>query len=131
MSSIPSSALPLPCIGAPLLTAAALVRSFVFSDPTAGLTAEEMQLANLVTSYWVDFAKHGSPNGEDRPFWPPYTAATDGTGDSVLVIELPEEGGTRMERGLRKAACDLQEQITRQDAPRTPGLPPPPLLQPN
>ena len=52
------------------------MRSFVFSDPAAGLTAEEMQLANLVTSYWVDFAKHGNPNGGDRPFWPPYTAAT-------------------------------------------------------
>ena len=100
------------------------MRSFVFSDPAAGLTAEEMQLANLVTSYWVDFAKHGNPNGGDRPFWPPYTAATDGTGDAVLRIELPEEGGTRAERGLRKAACDLQERITRQHTPGLPGLPP-------
>ena len=100
------------------------MRSFVFSDPAAGLTAEEMQLANLMTSYWVGFAKHGNPNGEDRPFWPPYTAAKDGTGDAVLRIELPEEGGTRAERGLRKAACDLQERITRQNTPGLPGLPP-------
>ena len=95
------------------------------ADPSRNFTRDEEALARMVTRYWVDFAKNGSPNGGGRPFWPPYTAATDGTGDAVLRIQLPAEGGTRAERGVRSAACDLQEQIARLDTPGIPGLPPP------
>ena len=85
------------------------MRSFVFSDPAAGLTAEEMQLANLVTSYWVDFAKHGNPNGGDRPFWPPYTAATVVNNifrnyEHKWVYDLEEMTRTAMHAGIPESA---------------------------
>ena len=33
---------------------------------------EDRALANLMSAYWTNFAKHGSPNGPGVPAWPPF-----------------------------------------------------------
>lgn len=45
-------------------------------------TAYDHELSRIVSSYWVNFAKHGNPNGERLPAWPAY-AHSNG-----LVMEL-------------------------------------------
>jgi para-nitrobenzyl esterase len=35
------------------------------------------QLANTISSYWVNFVKTGNPNGTGLPAWPAYTTATN------------------------------------------------------
>jgi para-nitrobenzyl esterase len=48
--------------------------------------AQEVALSDLMSSYWVNFAGHGDPNGPDLPPWP----AFDPTGMQTLVFdEIP------------------------------------------
>jgi para-nitrobenzyl esterase len=53
------------------------------------------QLSDEMSSYWVNFAKTGNPNGEGLPEWPQYDRehesaiefATDGTVPAAKVRE--------------------------------------------
>jgi para-nitrobenzyl esterase len=40
-------------------------------------TAEDRQMAETVSAYWVQFAKTGNPNRAGLPEWPAYAASTD------------------------------------------------------
>ncbi len=39
------------------------------------LTAGDWAVSALLSTYWTNFAKHGDPNGEGLPAWPPFTAS--------------------------------------------------------
>ncbi|XP_060064176.1 acetylcholinesterase-like [Ylistrum balloti] len=39
-------------------------------------TANNRALADMVVSYWTNFAKHGNPNGQGLPIWPTYNPIT-------------------------------------------------------
>ncbi|KAA5548805.1 carboxylesterase/lipase family protein [Adhaeribacter rhizoryzae] len=41
------------------------------------------QLANIMSSYWVNFATKGNPNGPGLPEWPSYTL----TGKKIMVLD--------------------------------------------
>ena len=48
-------------------------------------TEADRQLADDMAGYWVAFARHGNPNGADRPNWPAFE-----TGDERVMV-LDEE----------------------------------------
>ncbi|MCZ6508884.1 MAG: carboxylesterase family protein [Acidobacteria bacterium] len=59
----------------------------------------DWDLADLMSTYWVNFARNGDPNGESLPAWPVYTTATD------EAMELGDE--VRVVTGLKKARLDV------------------------
>jgi para-nitrobenzyl esterase len=57
-------------------------------------TAYDRQLADMMSSYWANFAANGDPNGKGLPTWPAYTNKDTHLiefGDKVQVIPLPRE----------------------------------------
>jgi para-nitrobenzyl esterase len=45
---------------------------------------EDLKLSDLISSYWVNFAKNGDPNGSDLPKWPAF-AEND---SKVMVFDI-------------------------------------------
>jgi para-nitrobenzyl esterase len=66
-------------------------------------TPEEEKLANIMNSYWANFAKTGDPNGENLPLWPLY----DTQKEEILDIELDGKPVAKPEP--RKARLDVIE----------------------
>ena len=57
------------------------------------------QLSDLMSSYWVNFATTGDPNGPGLPEWPVYTEDTD------QAMEFGDSPQVR--RGIRKGGLDF------------------------
>lgn len=68
-----------------------------------GIQPLDRTLSATVAAAWVRFARSGDPSGEGLPEWPAYTAEND------AHLELGDE--VRPGAGLRKAQCDLLEQV--------------------
>jgi para-nitrobenzyl esterase len=45
---------------------------YVFNNPVASWGDVDRALANAVSSYWVNFAANGNPNGTGLPVWPAF-----------------------------------------------------------
>jgi len=68
----------------------------------------DFKLADLVESYWTNFAKRSNPNGDRLPNWPEY----DG---SQAYIEFTQDGHVVAQSGsLRRAQCDLHREVLKQ-----------------
>jgi para-nitrobenzyl esterase len=66
---------------------------YVFHNLTTTQKADVL-LADAMSSYWVNFATYGDPNGKGLTAWPAYSAATDlamGFGDSVAPMPVPHK----------------------------------------
>ena len=57
-------------------------------------SAADRRMAEIVTNYWVNFAKHGDPNGPGLPAWPRYERRSD-----RLLDLSPEIGVAAPRRG--------------------------------
>ena len=57
-----------------------------------GWEEHDVHLADVISSYWVNFARTGDPNGQELPIWPTYRADADELmefGSSVMAIPNP------------------------------------------
>ncbi len=67
---------------------------YVFATPWMPFTEGDEAVSKAMHSYWVNFIKHGDPNGEGLDRWPEYR---DGTGsvmlfkDGTSLIETPHK----------------------------------------
>ncbi|HEX3985848.1 MAG TPA: carboxylesterase family protein [Acidobacteriaceae bacterium] len=43
----------------------------------AALTPADAAIAKKMNEYWINFAKHGNPNGDGLPHWPAYSESKD------------------------------------------------------
>jgi para-nitrobenzyl esterase len=60
--------------------------AYVFDNPSPGgtWTDEDRRVADIMSSYWANYAARGNPNGPGLPPWPAYDAK------SPVVMELGE-----------------------------------------
>lgn len=74
------------------------------SDPRlAAASAPDLALAERMSSYWVNFAGSGDPNGPGLPVWQPHTV---GDGGSAIVLDA-EPSTEILPTGPRLALYDL------------------------
>lgn len=92
-------------VGSPLVPHASEL-PFVFAWVDA-LSHEggEIELARSVSGYWLNFARHGNPNGEALPQWPSYNRATD----AIMRLEAQQRGLTPQYL-LRDDACSFWDE---------------------
>jgi len=67
---------------------------------SGNFTEADTKLADLIETYWTNFARTGDPNGPGLPRWP----QQNGTG---TYIQFQQDGTVQAATGLRKAQCDV------------------------
>lgn len=72
-------------------------------------SAAEQQLAETMSSYWVNFARTGDPNAKGLPEWPAYDANAEPT------MEFAESA--RLTNHVRKEKLDLLESLLEKRRP--------------
>ena len=71
----------------------------------------DRQLSDTISSYWVNFAANGDPNGKGLPAWPAYNEKKN---DRLVLGDKVEVGP-----GLTQAQLDFyQARYDKRDAPR-------------
>ncbi|MBR10459.1 MAG: carboxylesterase [Rickettsiales bacterium] len=77
-----------------------------FGPPPPPPTDVDKQVASLMNTYWVNFAKTGNPNGKDLPKWPKYNLKTN----EILEIQL--DGISVGKPDPRKSRLDVIEKAS-------------------
>ncbi len=67
----------------------------------------DYKLADVIETYWTNFAKTGNPNSGTVPEWPKF-------GGSQSFIRFTQEGGVTVNSGLRRAQCELFREVLKQ-----------------
>nr|WP_246448496.1 carboxylesterase family protein [Novosphingobium flavum] len=65
---------------------------YVFDNPQSNWRAQDRRVADMMSSYWVNFAKTGNPNGRGLPRWPAFDGKTEQTmelGNRFETIPFP------------------------------------------
>jgi len=68
---------------------------YVFGTPGPLWTDVDRALADAMSSYWVNFATHGDPNGAGLPVWP----ALQSTAHERLILGPKIEVGPGLDAG--------------------------------
>jgi para-nitrobenzyl esterase len=67
----------------------------------------DFKIADLIETYWANFAKTGEPNSSGVPKWPKF----DG---SHAYVEFKQDGSVASAAGLRRTQCDLYREVLKQ-----------------
>lgn len=63
-------------------------------------TDTDQKLADLMETFWTNFAKTGDPNGAGLPHWPRQ-------GDSDTYLEFQQDGSVDLGSELRASQCSV------------------------
>ncbi len=64
----------------------------------------DVKLADLIETYWTNFAKTGNPNSENLPKWPQF-------GQARNFIQFMQDGSVAPATGLRSAQCNVYRDV--------------------
>lgn len=68
------------------------------------MASKDLAIANLMHSYWANFAKTGNPNGENLPLWPRNTKNE--------ILEFQSDGSTIAKKEPNEARLNVMEKIS-------------------
>ncbi len=87
--------------------------SFVFNTltarwgPPADPTPEEKKLADIMSTYWTNFARTGNPNGKSIPEWPLYLPKSN------MILDVELNGTPVAKPDPRKERFDVVEKAVK------------------
>jgi para-nitrobenzyl esterase len=67
----------------------------------------DYKLADLIETYWTNFARNGNPNGGALPNWPQFS-------NTQTYIKFTQVGPVTNSKGLRQPQCDLYREVLKQ-----------------
>ena len=70
---------------------------------TTEATPEDEKLAQMMNTYWANFAKSGNPNGEGLPVWPLYNTQKE------EILDIESDGNPVGKPDPRKSRLDVVE----------------------
>jgi para-nitrobenzyl esterase len=75
---------------------------------SGNFTDTDFRLADLIETYWTNFAKTGNPNGGTLPNWPEFN------GSQAYIVFTQDGRVVPTSGGLRRPPCDLLRDVLKQ-----------------
>ncbi len=73
---------------------------FMNLDPSSSMTSKsDLEVSELMGTYWTNFAKNGHPNGNGLPEWTPFTESNPkilNLGKEVYLRSVPDEASLKV-----------------------------------